>query len=69
MNQNPKPLPLFANTCPTAPQPATVAPPVAARPAPEACAPVHPAGRLYTLLRHGRGLSPEEAHRVSCDAI
>jgi len=29
----------------------------------------HPAGLLYTLLRHGRGLSHEEADRVSCEFI
>ncbi|MDQ7834896.1 MAG: hypothetical protein RDU24_05900 [Humidesulfovibrio sp.] len=27
--------------------------------------PTHPVGLLYTMLRHGRGLSHEEAHRVS----
>jgi hypothetical protein len=29
----------------------------------------HPVGLLYTLLRHGRGLSHEEADRVSGEFI
>jgi len=31
--------------------------------------PTHPVGLLYTMLRHGRGLSHEEAHRVSFESI
>jgi len=26
-------------------------------------------GLLYTMLRHGRGLSHEEAHRISFESI
>lgn len=32
-------------------------------------APRHPVGLLYTMLRHGRGLSHEEAHRISSASI
>ncbi|MDP3426524.1 MAG: hypothetical protein Q8S17_04005 [Humidesulfovibrio sp.] len=32
-------------------------------------APRHPVGLLYTMLRHGRGLSHEEAHRISFESI
>ena len=45
---------------PAAPKP----PAHAARPRPGH----HPVGLLYTILRHGRGLSHEEAHRISLDA-
>ncbi len=31
--------------------------------------PQHPAGLLYTLLRHGRGLSHDEAVRQSRESI
>ena len=31
--------------------------------------PHHPVGLLYTMLRHGRGLSHEEAHRISSASI
>lgn len=31
--------------------------------------PHHPVGLLYTMLRHGRGLSHEEAHRISFESI
>lgn len=32
-------------------------------------APLNPVGLLYTLLRHGRGLSHEEANRRSLESI
>jgi len=31
--------------------------------------PHHPAGLLYTILRHGRGLSVEEALRLSMEPV
>jgi hypothetical protein len=30
---------------------------------------LHPVGMLYTILRHGRGLSHEEANRISFESI